>query len=138
MCGAVHFIIARWTSVLSTLNSKRKYTLLDLSSTQRVLDLRRIRYALVPTSFGFQGISTRKITKCILSFGVECRWYIENFLVQSWSWSWWNFDHGACQILVKLTNSSGTWLNYKGFTLFMFRQCQLFLTQNMDFWEWFL
>ena len=36
---------------LFTLNSKRKYTLLDLSSTQRVADLR-----LVPTSFGFQGL----------------------------------------------------------------------------------
>ncbi len=43
-----------------TLNSKGKYTLLDLSSTQRVADLRFL-------------LSTRKITKCILSFGVECK-----------------------------------------------------------------
>ena len=68
-------------SLWCTLNSKRKYTLLDLLSTQRVTDLRwilgvpNIPCEVGQTVLDFKGsflLSTHKITKCILSFGVEC------------------------------------------------------------------
>ncbi len=54
-----------------TLNSKSKCTLSDMSSTQWIL--KDISVFLLLDFKGSFLLSARKITKCILSFGVECR-----------------------------------------------------------------
>ncbi len=68
-------------SLNTTLNSKRKYTLIDVSGTQRVMHLPltivHLRLILGVPQSGLDGkgsflLSTRKITMHILSFRVEC------------------------------------------------------------------